>query len=84
LSLLITAYSNSFLAIILDSTLFLFSQQAGVPKLDSSLHSTTVLCFYSFYYFYFSSDLLCPFIAPRRGPHGKHLCIVKETLLTVT
>jgi hypothetical protein len=27
-------------------------------------------------YSYYSSDLLCPFITPRHGPHGKHRLIL--------
>jgi hypothetical protein len=32
---------------------------------------------------YFSSDLLCLLTNPRRGPHGKHPCFVKEACLLV-
>jgi hypothetical protein len=58
----------------------LISRQTGVLKLDPRL-STRLLCFY--YFSYFPSDLLCSFISPRHGPHGKHPCIVKEACLLV-
>lgn len=48
------------------------------PELDSVL-VTTVL--YSFWYF--SSELLSPFITPRHERQGKHSCTVKEACLLV-
>jgi hypothetical protein len=44
----------------------LISRQTGFSQLDPSL-PTRLLCLY-----YFSSDLLCPFITPWHGPYGKH------------
>jgi hypothetical protein len=54
-----------------DSIQFRIPGQAGNPKLDPSLQTINSVLDSSAL-LHFSSDLLCPFITPRHGPHRKH------------
>jgi hypothetical protein len=62
----------------LDSIQFQAHIPAGLCLEARPFTSVSITVLY--YFYYFSSDLLCPFITPRYGPHGKHSLSLRRSV----